>query len=92
LFGTNGGGSHGFSGFLALSLKGLALDVPHFLFKGAFEVGGSLAEFGHEFAEAAGEFGELVRPEDDQDDDKQNDHVGHAEHRNGWPQEGLLAS
>jgi hypothetical protein len=92
LFPCDGRGGCRFCSFLALSLEGLAFDVAHFLFKSALEVRGSLAELGHQFAQTASQFGQLMRPEDDQNNDKQNYHVGHAEHGDRWPQDGLLAS
>jgi len=82
----DGRGGDGFCGFLTLGLQGLALDVAHFLFKGALEVGGGFAELGHQFAKATGQFRQLMRPKNDQDDDKQNGHVGHTEHRLGCSQ------
>ena len=66
----SGGSGGGFRGFLAFRLKGLALHFAHFLFEGALEIGGCLAEFGHEFAETAGELRQLLWPENDQDHDK----------------------
>ena len=80
LFRCDGRGGCGFGSLLALGLQGLAFDVAHLNFKGALEVRGSLAKLGHQFAETASQFGKFMRPENDQDDDKQNDHMGHAEH------------
>src|SRR6267378_4534446 len=56
-----GGRSSGrFSSLFALGLQGLALHFAHFLFEGALKVSGSLAELGHELAQAAGELRQLL--------------------------------
>jgi hypothetical protein len=68
----------GFSRLLAFRVEGLPLHLTHFLFEGALEVGGGLAKLSHELAEASGEFGQLLRPKNDQNHDKNYDHVGDA--------------
>src|SRR6266850_1205736 len=78
LLGRHGGGSGSLRSLLTLRLKGLALHFAHLFFERAFKVRRGLAELRHELPQAAGEFGELLRPKDDEDHDKHHDHVRDA--------------
>ncbi len=73
-------GDRRLSGLFPLSLQGLALHVPHLLFKRALEVRRGLSEFRHKFAEGAREFRQLLGTKYHQNDNEEDDHVGHAEH------------
>src|ERR1700682_2037576 len=75
-----GGCCRGVRGFLALDFAGLALQISHFLFKSAPEIGGSFAEFGQKFTQAASKLRQLLGSEDHQDDDKNDDHVRNTKH------------
>jgi hypothetical protein len=77
---SSGCGCSGIGGFLTLRNGCLALNFAHFLFKGVFEVAAGFAKFRHEFAKSTGKFGQLVRAENDQNNDKDHDHMWNAEH------------
>jgi hypothetical protein len=66
--------------FLTLCDGGLALDFAHFLLEGAFEIAAGFAEFGHEFAKSTGKLRQLVRAENDQNNDEDDNHVWNAKH------------
>src|SRR5216683_3126837 len=77
----DGGGSGGcFSGFFALGHECLAFQVVHLFLECALKVRRGLAELGHELAQAAGKLGQLLRSENDQDHEKNHDHVRNAQH------------
>src|SRR5258708_39728916 len=84
------GSGDGFSSLLAFRLEGLALHFAHFLFEGALKVRRGLAELGHELAQAACEFRQLLWPENDQDHDKHYDHVRDAQHCVCEPSKGSM--
>src|SRR5260370_83006 len=85
-----GRSSCSFSSLFALGLEGLALHFAHFLFEGALKVRGGLAELGHELAQAAGKFRQLLWPENDQDHDKHYNHVRNAQHWFWEPSKGSM--
>src|SRR5260370_4880990 len=60
---------------LAFGLEGLALHLSHFFFKGALEISGGPAELCHHLAQPASKLPQLLWPENDQDHDKQHNHV-----------------
>src|ERR1700676_1639181 len=78
-FGGSGAGGD-FGLLFALGEHGLALEVAHFRLEGGFEGARGFAELSHELAQPPREFGKLLRPENNQDHDEDDDHVRDAEH------------
>jgi hypothetical protein len=80
--GLSGGSrrSSGFSLFAAFGQSRLTLEVAHLFFECVLEVTRGFAEFRHEFAKAAGEFGQLLRPENYERDDEDDNQMRDAKH------------
>src|SRR5882757_6365489 len=74
------GRSGRFLRFLELDFPRLPFDGPHLLFKRHLEVGGSLAEFCHHFAQTAGQFRQPMRSEDHQHHDEDDHQMWNAKH------------
>src|SRR5712692_10859810 len=68
------GGGERFAG-LAFNFLRMPLELAHLLLKGHAQVGRMLAEFRQGLAQGAAEFGQLARPEDNQGQDNDNDHL-----------------
>src|SRR5215472_3256721 len=77
---SHGAGGYSFGSLFALSQHSLTLEVAHLLFKRRFEVRGCFAEFGHELSQPTRKLRQLLWPENNQDHDKNHDHVGNAQH------------
>src|SRR5439155_4693238 len=78
LGGRRSGGSLG--SLLAFGLERLALHIAHLLFEGALKISRGLAELGHELAEPSGKLRQLLWSENDQDHDKDHNHMRNAQH------------